>query len=131
MEAFWKTLGAVFVSALLYLMLEHRSRDYALLLTLAACVLVFVTAARFLSPVLTFLGELETLGNLSSDALKTLIKIFGIGIAGELASSVCQDAGNASLGKSLQFLTGAAIFYLSIPVFSALIQLIQEILHQV
>ena len=131
MEAFWKTLGAVFVSALLYLMLEHRSRDYALLLTLAACVLVFVTAARFLSPVLTFLGELETLGNLSSDALKTLIKIFGIGIAGELASSVCQDAGNASLGKSLQFLTGAAIFYLSIPVFSALIQLIQEILRQV
>ena len=131
MEAFWKTLGAVFVSALLYLMLEHRSRDYALLLTLAACVLVFVTAARFLSPVLTFLGELETLGNLSSDALKTLIKIFGIGIAGELASSVCQDAGNASLGKSLQFLTSAAIFYLSIPVFSALIQLIQEILRQV
>ena len=131
MDVFWKTLGAVFVSAILYLMLEHRGKDYALLLTLAACVMVFVTAAKFLSPVLSFLGELEKLGNLSNDALKTLIKIFGIGIAGELACSVCQDAGNASLGKSLQFLTSAAIFYLSIPVFSSLTELIQEILREV
>ena len=131
MEAFWKTLAAVLVSAILYIMLEHRGRDYALLLTLAACVMVFAAGARFLSPVIGFLGELEALGNLSNDALKTLIKIFGIGMAGELASSVCQDAGNASLGKSLQFLTSAAIFYLSIPVFSALTELIQEILRQV
>ena len=131
MDTYWKTLGAVFISAILYILLEQRGKDYALLLTLAACLMVSVTAAKMLSPVIGFLGELETLGNLSNDALKTLIKIFGIGIAGELAAAVCQDAGNASLGKGLQFLTGAAIFYLSIPVFSSLVELIQELLREV
>ena len=130
MDVFWKTLGSVLVSAILYLMLEHKSKDYALLLTLAGCVMVFAAGARFLSPVIGFLGELEALGNLSNDALKTLIKIFGIGIAGELAAAVCQDAGNASLGKSLQSLTGAAIFYLSIPVYSTLTELLREILRE-
>lgn len=131
MEVFWKTLGAVLISAILTILLERQSRDFSLLLTLAASAMVALAAGKLLSPVLRFLGQLEALGNLSNEALLVLIKIFGMGIAGELAASVCTDAGNASLGKSLSFLTNAGMIYLSLPIFSSLTEIIVQILGEV
>lgn len=131
MEVFWKALALVLVSAILCLMLEQRGKSFSLLVTLAASVLLFTSAAKFLSPVMDFLSKLEQMGSLGSDTLKTLIKIFGMGMAGELSCAVCQDAGNSSLAKTLQFLTNAAIFYLSIPVFSSFMEIILELLKEV
>ena len=131
MDVFWKTVGAALVSTILILALERQNRDYSILVTIAASAMVTIAAARLLEPVISFLGELESLGNLSSDLLLTLIKVFGIGMSGEIASSVCNDAGNSSLGKGLRFLSNAAILYLSIPVFSSLTDLFLQILGDV
>lgn len=131
MDVFWKTVGAALVSTILILALERQNRDYSILVTIAASAMVTIAAARLLEPVISFLGELESLGNLSSDLLLTLIKVFGIGMTGEIAASVCNDAGNSSLGKGLRFLSNAAILYLSIPVFSSLTDLFLQILGDV
>ena len=131
MDVFWKPVGAALVSTILILALERQNRDYSILVTVAASAMVTIAAARLLEPVISFLGELESLGNLSSDLLLTLIKVFGIGMTGEIAASVCNDAGNSSLGKGLRFLSNAAILYLSIPVFSSLTDLFLQILGDV
>lgn len=131
MDVFWKTVGAALVSTILILALERQNRDYSILVTVAASAMVTIAAARLLEPVISFLGELESLGNLSSDLLLTLIKVFGIGMTGEIAASVCNDAGNSSLAKGLRFLSNAAILYLSIPVFSSLTDLFLQILGDV
>lgn len=131
MELFWKTVGATLISAILILVLERQNRDYSILLTVAASAMVSIAAAKLLEPVLDFLGQLEALGGLSSDLLLSLIKVFGIGMTGEIAASVCNDAGNTSLGKGLHFLANAAILYLSVPVFSSLMELFLQILGDV
>ena len=43
---------------------------------------------------------------------------------------ICTDAGNASLTKAIQLLGGAVILYLSVPMFSALMDLIQKIVGE-
>lgn len=131
MDIFWKALGSVLISAILSILLDRQSRDFSLLLTLAASAMAALAAGKLLSPVIRFLGQLEALGGLSNEALLVLMKIFGMGIAGELASSVCTDAGNASLGKSLSFLTNAGMIYLSLPIFSSLTDIIVQILGEV
>lgn len=131
MDIFWKTLGAALISTILVLVLERQNRDFSLLVTLAASIMIAIAAGKLLEPVIDFLGELEDLGNLSGDMLLCLIKVFGIGMTGEIASSVCSDAGNSSLGKGLRFLTNAAILYLSIPIFSSLTDLFLQILGDV
>lgn len=131
MELFWKTVGATLISAILTLVLERQNRDYSILLTVAASAMVSIAAAKLLEPVLDFLGQLEAMGGLSSDLLLSLIKVFGIGMTGEIAASVCNDAGNSSLGKGLYFLANAAILYLSVPVFSSLTELFLQILGDV
>lgn len=131
MELFWKTLASALVSSILVLVLERQNRDFSLLVTLAASAMLAIAGARLLEPVIDFMGQLEALGDLSSDMLLCLIKIFGIGMTGELAACVCSDAGSSSLGKGIHYLTNAAILYLSIPVFSSLTSLFLQILGEV
>ena len=85
---------------------------------------------QVLEPVLDFLRELETLGDLQGDMLGILLKAVGIGLVSEIAGLVCTDAGNGSLGKTLQMLGSAVILYLSLPIFTAMLELIREILRE-
>ena len=48
MEVFWKTLAAVIISAILTMMLDRQSRDFSLMVTLAASAMISISAARFL-----------------------------------------------------------------------------------
>ena len=85
---------------------------------------------QVLEPVLDFLRELETLGDLQGDMLGILLKAVGIGLVSEIAGLVCTDAGNGSLGKTLQMLGSVVILYLSLPIFTAMLELIREILRE-
>lgn len=62
--------------------------------------------------------------------LGILLKAVGIGLVSEIAGLVCTDAGNGSLGKALQMLGSAVILYLSLPIFTAILELIREILRE-
>lgn len=131
MDLFWKTVGAALISAILTSLLERQNRDYSIMLTVAASAMVSIAAAKLMEPVLSYLGQLEALGNLSNDLLLSLLKVFGIGMTGEIAASVCNDAGNTSLGKGLRFLANAAILYVSVPIYASLTDLFLQILGDV
>ena len=125
MSLFWKAAAAVLLAVVLGLSLG-KQKDIGVLLTMAVCCMVAMIAISYLEPVLDFLRELETLG----DMLGILLKAVGIGLVSEIAGLVCTDAGNGSLGKTLQMLGSAVILYLSLPIFTAMLELIREILRE-
>lgn len=129
MEGFWKAAAAVLIAVVLGLSLG-RQKDISVVLTMAVCCVVCMTAFSYLEPVLDFLRELEALGDLQGDTLGILLKAVGIGLVSQIAGLVCTDAGNGSLGKAIQMLGSAVILYLSLPIFSALLELIREILRE-
>lgn len=131
MDLFWKTLGAALVSTIFTLALERQNRDFSLLITVAACGMIAIVAAKYLEPVMDYLGKLEQLADIRSDLLLALLKIFGIGMSGEMAAAVCADAGNSAMSKGIRFLANTAILYLSIPIFSSLTDILVQVLGEV
>ena len=131
MGYFWKATAAVLMAVILSLALEKQGKDFSVILTLAVCGMAASAAFLYLEPVLDFLWELEAMADLREDMLGILLKAVGIGLVAELASVICTDGGNASLGKQMQLLGSAAILYISLPVFRSLLQLIQRILGEV
>ena len=102
----------------------------ASLLVLAVCVMLALTAGQYLRPVLDFMAELEEISGIDENMVGVLMKIVGIGVISEITVLVCADAGNASIGKSLQFLSAMVMLSLSVPLFRSLLQILQEILGQ-
>lgn len=131
MELFWKAAAAALITTVLGLTLGKNEKDISALLTMAVCCMGAMIAISYLEPVLDFLWELESLGDLQSDILGGLLKAVGIGLVAEIAAMVCTDAGNGSLGKTLQMLGTTVILYLSLPIFNAFLEMIQEILGEI
>ena len=128
MDTFVKALAGVLVTLMLYLVLSKQSKDFSVLLTVMVCCMITITAINYLKPVFDFIDRLETLGQLKPEMISILIKAVGIGLLAEITSLICSDAGNAALGKTLQILASGVILWLSVPLFSSLIELAEEIL---
>lgn len=130
MTVFLQASGAVLLAVVLILTLGSHGKEMGALLGLGVCCMVALIALNYLQPVVDFLGTLETLGGLNHDLVEILLKAVGIGMISEIACLVCTDAGNASLGKAVQLLGMAVILWLSLPLFTALIELLQDILGE-
>ena len=128
MGLYWKAAGAVMLAVVMMLML--RRQEIALVLGLAVCAMAAIAAMDYLQPVKELLDSLCVLGDLDGTLMAVLLKAVGIGLVTEIAGLVCADSGNASLGKILQLLGTAVVLWLSIPLFQALLELIQEILKE-
>lgn len=130
MALFLQGCAAVLLAVILILMLGSHGKEMGNLLSLAVCCMVAVIALRYLRPVIDFVEELETIGQLDGELVQILLKAVGIGILSEIAALVCNDAGNASLGKAVQLLGTAVILWLALPLLTALVELIQKILGE-
>ncbi len=128
MEQFWQGAAGALIACVLAVVLDKQGKDSALLLTLGVCCMVGGLAVSYLSPVVAFLRQLAELSQLDHDMLENLLKAVGVGLVGELAALICVDAGNGGLGKGVQLLTAAAILWLSIPLLTALLDLLEDIL---
>lgn len=126
MELYFKGAAGILLAAVLGLALQKQEKDLSAVLTAAVIALAAVLMLRLLEPVLELLRRLEQVGNLRSDALELLLKAAGIGLTAEVAGLVCADAGNAALAKMLRLLGTAAILCLSVPMFTALLECITE-----
>lgn len=130
MELFLQACAGVLVAVLMILTLGNHGREMGSLLGLAVCCVVALIGLNYLQPVMDFLGTLEALGGLNSDLVEILLKAVGIGLISEIACLVCTDSGNASLGKAVQLLGSAVILWLSLPLFSTFVELLQNILGE-
>lgn len=130
MTAFLQACGVVLVAVLLILTLGSHGREMGSLLGLGVCCMAVLVAVNYLRPVVDFLGTLEALGGLDHDLVELLLKAVGVGMLAEISALVCSDAGNASMGKAVQILGTAVILWLSLPLFTALMELLQKILGE-
>ena len=126
MGLYWKAVAAVLLAVVLIWTL--RRQEMGVLLGMAVCAMVMAVAMAYLGPVLELVETLQELGGLDEELTSILLKSVGIGLVTEIAGLICADSGNASLGKSLQLLGTVAILWLSVPLFTSLLELIQEMM---
>ena len=131
MTSFFQAAAAVLLSVILILAIRGQGKDLGLLLSLFICCSVGCIAMAYLKPVIAFVQQLRSVGNLDSEMLAVLLKVVGTAMIGEIAALVCVDAGNTAMGKALQILTVATILWLSLPMFTALLDLVETILGNV
>lgn len=131
MVSFWQGAALVLLAVILALALDKQEKEMGLLLTLAVCCMISGLALSYLRPVVSFINQLQTIGQLNGEMLQILLKVVGIGLIGEIAGLICADAGKAAMGKALQLLSAAVILWLSLPLLSELLELVQRILGEV
>ena len=128
MTLFLQCCGLALLSSILILCFHKNGKEYGVLLTILASSMVLLACLNYYSSILSFIDSLKTLSNLDDRFIEILLKTTGIAIVSEIASLICKDAGNSSLGKSIQLLGLFVIIWINIPLFTEFLNLIQRIL---
>lgn len=131
MDIFLKVMAVVLVTSILSLVLSKQSTDISMLLTIVVCCIVFGASAVYIEPILGFAYRLVELGDLNTSFLNIILKSVGIGMISQIATLICIDSGNQSLGKVLQIMTTAVILSLSVPILEQMLSLIETVLEEV
>ena len=130
MELYWKAAAGIMLSAILGITISRKEKDLGTVLCMIVCCMVGMIAMHYLSPVLKLFQDLIDTGGLQKDMTGILLKSLGIGLISQIAGMVCADSGSNALGKSMHILSSAVILYLSVPLFTLLLELIQDILGE-
>ena len=131
METFVKAAAAVLIAVVLVTVLSKNSKDMATVLGICVCTIVLLVAVPLLSSVVQFVQRRQVLGGLDNTMVTILLKAVGVGLISEVAVLICSDSGNQGMGKALEYLAGGVILYLSIPLFTELLELMQTILGEI
>ena len=125
---FIQTAASAMIGIILILSIRGKNGEIALLLSIACCCIALFGVVQILTPVRDFIEALMITSQIDTDLIKNLMKILGIGLIGEITSSVCADSGNTAIGKTVQLAATAMILYLSLPLFTALLELVERIM---
>lgn len=128
MDRYYIAVAAILLTTILSVALHRHNGEIAALLGLCGSCLVAMVAVGFLAPVTDFLRQLQQIGSVAPQMFGIMMKVTAVSFTAEIAATVCSDSGNSALGKSLQILSTAVILYLSLPMFQALLDLVERIL---
>lgn len=127
MEVLLKVAALGILAALLVTVLKKQSPETALLLSLLACVLIALLLIDTLKPLLNFFKKLHQQTGLSDGLFAPMAKAVGIGLLTQIGSTVCTDAGQGAIARLIELCGGILTLTVSLPLFEAVLELMQRI----
>ena len=128
MDAVFQTAALAVVTAVLCVVIRQSSKPLALLLTLAACVGIFLLGLKFLAPIRTVAQQLQRLSGLSDAVTGPLWKVVGIGLLTQTAAGLCTDAGESALARTVELSGSLLALYAALPLLSSVLTLLEQLL---
>lgn len=116
------------LTALISLFLrESKLPVAALLLTLAAGIIIFLTLLPKISQVFSVLKDLSEQVNLNYSYLSVIFKLLGIAYITEFAAQLCRDAGEGALSMKIELGGKLGILLLSLPIVAQVLQTVLDL----
>lgn len=115
-------IGVVAIFAVL--LLKVGKPEFALAVSLAACVLILMFAGGTLTKVIADLRRLFQYVALPEGYLKILFKILGVSYLAEFGSALCKDAGQTAISGQIEMAGKLVILAISMPVVTSLFETI-------
>ena len=121
MEIF-KILAICLISALLAIVLKQQKGEYALVVALAGgAVVILYVLKRVSEPIEYIKARLLSCG-VKTEYFAVALKALGIGYVTGFIADACRDSGQASLAAKAELAGKCAIFILSVPLISAVLE---------
>ncbi|WP_294186633.1 stage III sporulation protein AD [uncultured Clostridium sp.] len=117
-------LAALFI----FLLFKDKRSDIAVLVSLLAGVILFVSILTSVTDIINFIKEMSSRANIDIVYIGVVLKILAISYLATFCSEICKDAGAASIASKVEFSAKILILTLAIPILMAVLQSILQIL---
>lgn len=123
-----KIIGVGLTALIIIIILKQYKPEFTVYVSIIAGAIILLMVMDKLSAVVSILSSLANKTGTGSTFLKILLKITGIAILTEFAVSICKDSGETAIASKIDLGGKIIIISISIPIITALLELIITIL---
>lgn len=109
-------------------MLKEYKREYAIYVSLIGGLIILVACIGTLENIIDFINKISTSTSYNKELVSLLLKITGISILVQYAVTLCNDSGETAIASKIDLGGKIIIISLSIPVISASLTMLLELL---
>lgn len=113
---------------LLAVHVKAQRSEYAVVLSLAVCVLILLFSADRLSYIVDMISELMDMISFDTTYLILLLKLIGISYITEFAASLCKEAGFAAIAAQVELAGKLTMVFMSMPIAFSVLQVVSNFL---
>lgn len=106
--------------------LKSVQGEYALLVSIAACIVLFGFAVTKLEIIFNGLHTIEEYLSVNRAYIGILLKVVGIAYISEFSANLCKDAGFSGIASQIEMFGKLSILVMSLPILTTLLTTIQE-----
>ncbi len=113
---------------LLASLIKTVNKDISIYVVLATVALLFIYIVGEISGVFIYLETIYNNVTYGREFFPIVIKVLAVAYIADFTSQLCKDAGEASIGSKIELAGKIIIFYMAMPIFTAILQLIDSLL---
>ena len=123
-----KIIGVGFIAIIIAVIIRQYKPEFAMYVSIIAGVIIIFMVLDKITGIITLLTNLSNKTGINAEYLGILLKITGIAILTEFAVSICKDSGENAIASKVDFGGKIIVISMSIPIISALLELILRII---
>ncbi len=123
-----KIVGVGITSLIIIIILKQYKPEFTIYASLIGGAVIIMMSVSKLAGIVSILANLSNKIGLESEFLKIILKITGIAMLTEFAVSICKDSGETAIANKIDLGGKIIIVSISIPIITALLELILKIL---
>lgn len=123
-----KIIGVGLVALIIIIILRQYKPEFVIYVSLIAGAIILFIVIDKVSGIIQLLTNLSKKSGMNTEFLVILLKITGISMLTEFAVSICKDAGETAVASKIDLGGKIIIISISIPIITALVELIVRIL---
>lgn len=123
-----KIIGVGLIATIILAIIRTYKPELTIYVSIIAGAIIFSMVMDKLSAIIDLLTNLSKKSGINAQYVAILLKISGIAILSELAVSVCKDLGETAVATKIDLAGKIIIISISIPIISALLELLIKIL---
>ena len=123
-----KLIGIGLIALVIIIIVKQYKPEFAIYVSLAAGILILGMTFDTISQIVGVINDYTNKASVNNKFVIVLLKITGIAILAEFATSICKDAGESAIATKIDIGSKVLIVSASIPIISSLLELIVEIL---
>lgn len=123
-----KIIGVGLIALIIIIIVKQYRPEFTIYVSVAAGIIILLLVMDKLSSIIDLLTNLANKTSVNNEFIFLLIKITGIAILTEFASSVCKDSGETAIASKVDMGGKIIIIAMSIPIIASLLETILKVL---
>jgi stage III sporulation protein AD len=123
-----KIIGLGLIALIIIVIIKQYKPEFAMYASILAGAIIIFFSMDKITGIINLLTNLSKKTGINAEYLNILLKITGIAILTEFAVSICKDSGESAIASKIDFGGKIIVISMSIPIISALLELILKIM---